>query len=590
MTDRPPMFDDRRFPDLVQQARAALRRRLAESGAERPITSDEDALLTATALLVDHLHDRLAHLGERLRGPLLEVLGVAPRPSRAARAIVRFEFAGPLARPLDIPAGTAIGAVPSTATPFTTVRAVRVTPARVIQLAAEDGLLLVGLSEPAGGTLVELAGDGLDGGAWDCWDGQKWRSCRSYPAPASTVRLDVPSQHEIRTLAGHEAAWLRRQTPGPLPARAEARTLAVIVPAVHARLVEDEPLGISDGGAGQRFRLAHQPTTIDGAPPVVETSTGDGWQEWAAVESFAAGGPGDRQVVFDAVGGEVRFPPAIVEPDGTRHESGPVPEAGALVRIRGYWVGGGAAGNVAPGALRVLLSPLPGVQVRVENQYAARGGCDATTEADLWRQVPGLLSAGDRAVTPADHEELARRAEPSLARVHCVADEAAQVVRVLLVPALPPGRESRPSWTDLRPPSAMLAAVRDHLEPRRLLGARLHVEPPSYQGVCVSARIVADPGADRRALRAAVTEALYAFLHPVTGGDGGAGWAFGQAVQESAVKKLLYGVPGVQDFAEILLHPVDARTGAQSAAQPSIALIATALPISVAHRVEIVGD
>ncbi|MEV6692792.1 putative baseplate assembly protein [Micromonospora sp. NPDC051196] len=583
MIDRRFLFDDRRFPDLVQQARAELRRRLTDTGANRPISADEDAVLVSAALLVDHLHDRLGALSGRLRQPLLELVGLRLRGPHAAHTHIRLTFETPLTAPLEVPAGTEVGLDPGTP-PFTTVRDLRIHPNRVTHVLDHPTGLLIGLAEPGGGTTVELTG--VTGTTTsDFWDGQQWQTCRRRPASGEALLLETPPSHVRHRLDGVEAAWLRLPG-GRVSGEVRARTAEAVLLAVHARRIAEEPLGISDGTSGQRFRLRERPAVVPGQLPVVETWDGDGWQPWEPVESFATSGPGDHHVQYDVAAGEIAFPPAVSNPDGSRQAIGPVPPAGALVRVRGYWTGGGAAGNVPAGALRELGLDLPGV--RVENPDPATGGCDAETEADLWRRAPGLLKAGDRAVTPADHEELAWRADPSLARVRCVADEQSGAVQLLLVATPPLARQDRPSLADLQPSETTFEAVRKYLDERRLLAARLYVTPPHYQGIEVAAEIATVAGADPLDVRARAEQALYAFLHPITGGEDGTGWPFGEAVHESTIKKLLFLLPGVQDCVHIAMSSVDPVTGAHSPTQTVIPLNPTALPLSVGHRVRIV--
>ncbi|MET8461563.1 putative baseplate assembly protein [Micromonospora zamorensis] len=584
MTDRPPLFDDRRFPDLVEQARAELRRRLTDAGASRPISFEEDAVLVSAALLVDHLHDRLGELSERLRQPLLELIGLRLRGPRAAQAHVHLTFDTPLTAPIHVPAGTEVGSGAG-APLFTTVRALRVIPNRVIHVLEDDTAgLLIGLAEPGDGTTVELFG--VTGSVTgEFWDGRQWQTCRRQPVPDDGLLLEIQAGHVRHHLGGIEAAWLRL-VGGRVSGAVRAQTTAAVVVAVHARRIAEEPLGISDGTAGQRFRLRERPAVVPGQMPVVETSQGDGWQPWRTVESFAESSPDDHHVRYDMAAGEITFPPAMSGPDGSRRAVGPVPAAGALVRIRRYWTGGGAAGNVPAWALRELGMHLPGV--RVANPYPATGGSDAETEADLWQQAPGLLKAVDRAVTPADHEELAKQADSSLARVRCVPDEQSGVVQLLLVATPPQVRQDRPSLADLQPSVATFEAVRTYLDERRLLTTRLQLMPPQYQGIEVDVEIAAAVGAVPLEVRARVEQALYAFLHPVTGGEDGEGWPFGDAVHEAMIKKLVFSLPGVQDCVHIAISDVDPVAGTRGSTQTVIPLTPTALPLSVGHRIRVV--
>ncbi|MGC4868233.1 putative baseplate assembly protein [Micromonospora sp. DT53] len=584
MTDRRLLFDDRRFPDLVEQARAELRRRLTDAGASRPISSAEDAVLVSAAHLVDHLHDRLGELSERLRQPLLELIGLRLRGPRAAQAHVYLTFDTPLTAALDVPAGTEVGSDAGTPL-FTTVRDLRVVPNRVVHVLEDDPTgLLVGLAEPGDGTTVELFGvtGALSG---EFWDGRQWQACRRQSVPDDGLLLEMPPTHVRDRRGGVEAAWLRLPG-GRVSGAVRARTVAAVVVAVHARRIAEEPLGISDGTAGQRFRLRERPTVVPGQVPVVETSHGDGWQSWKPVDSFAESSPDDHHVRYDVAAGDIVFPPAVVGPDGSRRAVGPVPSAGALVRVRHYWTGGGAAGNVPAWTLRRLDTHLSGV--RVANRYPATGGSDAETEADLWQRAPGLLKAVDRAVTPADHEQLATQADSSLARVRCVADAQSGGVQLLLVATPSQAQQDRPSLADLRPSVATFETVRTYLDERRLLTTRLHLMPPQYQGIEVDVEVAAVAGAGPVDVRARVEQALYAFLHPITGGEDGMGWPFGGAVHESTIKKLVFSLPGVQDCVRIAISPVDPVAGTRGATQTVIPLASTALPLSVGHRVRVV--
>ena len=96
---------------------------------------------------------------------------------------------------------------------------------------------------------------------------------------------------------------------------------------------------------------------------------------WEPVASFAQSTGGDRHFVLDPVRGEVRFGPAIRQPDGGWRQFGAVPPAGSALRFTRYRHGGGRAGNVAAGALTTLVSSLPGV-ASVTNPRSAAGGAD----------------------------------------------------------------------------------------------------------------------------------------------------------------------------------------------------------------------
>ena len=260
-------------------------------------------------------------------------------------------------------------------------------------------------------------------------------------------------------------------------------------------------------------------------PRVLQVGSDDGWQEWTEVTHFADSKPDSQHFMLDAISGEVVFGPAVRQADGTMRQYGAVPSKGAVLRMQSYRTGGGRRGNVARNSLRILRSSIPFI-ARVENRHPARGGVDAEDIEDAKERGPILLRTGNRAVTIEDYEILAREAAPEVARVRAVAagDGAdAGSVRVLIVPsAAPDGGRLR--FEQLIPSDDAVERIASYLDERRMIGARVVVEPPSYQGVTITARLRARPRTDPTRLQAAALEALYSYFNPVNGGPDGRGW------------------------------------------------------------------
>src|SRR6185437_13083222 len=121
--------------------------------------------------------------------------------------------------------------------------------------------------------------------------------------------------------------------------------------------------------------------------------------------------------------GELRFGPAIRQPDGGWRRFGAVPPVGAALRFTRYAHGGGLAGNVATGALTVLPAPLPGV-ASVTNPRPATGGADPESLDGARRRAALELRARTRAVTAEDFERLTLEATPRVARALCATPDA----------------------------------------------------------------------------------------------------------------------------------------------------------------------
>ena len=367
----------------------------------------------------------------------------------------------------------------------------------------------------------------------------------------------------------------------------EAFTVGATATVVHAETVEGEVLGLSEGVAGQRFPLAKAPVVRD-VPMVLEVASGPGWQPWTEVDSFALCSPDDAVFAVDRAAGLLELGPVVREPDGSLRGFGAVPPKGAPLRIPEYRVGGGPQGNVAARAIRVLRTSVPLIE-RVENRRAAAGGVAGESMDEVRRRAPLQLRSRDRAVTAADFEALARQAAPSVARLHCVGDGPLGV-RLQVVPVAPAHENGRLRFEDLIPSEDTLAAITDYLDARRLVGTRLVVEPPFYQGITVVARLVPRARVASEVLREAAVAALYAYFNPVDGGPDGEGWPFGRPVHVGEVYAVLQRLAGTELVEEVRLFAADPTTGVRGEHQDRIALDPNALVFSFGHQVRVVKE
>ena len=205
---------------------------------------------------------------------------------------------------------------------------------------------------------------------------------------------------------------------------------------------------------------------------------------------------------------------------------------------------------------------------------------------------PILLRTIGRAVTAEDYEQLAREAAPEAARVKAVpatTPEEAGGVRVLLVPAAADDEEGRLSFDQLDPPREMLSAVASYLDMRRTIGARVMVEPPAYQGVTVVAQLRARPWADATRLQKTAIDALYGYLHPISGGMDGKGWPFGRPVHMGEIYALLQGLAGIEMVEDVRLFAANPITGEHGPAAQRVEVATNALVFSYRHQVRVDG-
>ncbi|WP_055702950.1 putative baseplate assembly protein [Streptomyces silaceus] len=464
---------------------------------------------------------------------------------------------------------------------------------------------------------------------WEAWTADGWTVCEvaedttgGLNRPGEVI-LHIPAGHLVSRIGRQDAGWVRCRvveaaqgqpfySSSPTVRSASAFTIGGTTAVAHADVVRDELLGDSTGVPGQRVRLAHAPVVADRPPLLLEIAEnieglddsgsgdgegsedgagGTGWVRWEVVDHFASSGPYDRHVTLDAATGEIAFGPAVREPDGSLRQFGAVPAKGAAIRATRYRTGGGRTGNVARGAIQVLRSSIPYV-ARVENREAARGGVDGETVQEAKVRAPIALRAQERAVTARDYEELARRAAPETARIHCLAADAAEAgenaVRVLVVPQAVPDRGGRLRFEQLVPGEELLSRVTDFLDERRPIGTRLAVGPPFYQGVTVVATLHSFRAAQAERVRADALDALYAYLDPLTGGAHGEGWPFGRPLRAGEIFAALQRVPGVELVDEVLLHPADPLTARRGDATDRIELAPSALLFPFDHRVRVI--
>ncbi|WP_317441978.1 putative baseplate assembly protein [Streptomyces collinus] len=638
-----PNLDDRRFQQLVDEAKRYVQQRAPE-WTDHNVSDPGVTLIETFAYLVDQLLYRLNRVPDKNYTAFLDLLDIRLFPPAAAGAEVDFWLSAPQPDTVVLPAGTEVTTVRGESDEpvvFATTRELHIVPSELTRLvtaprtgeqtdrtreinegsdvpcfqtAPEPGdALLFGLPTAVPRCVVavhldsRVEGVGVDPRqpplVWEAWDGGGWRVCETgedttggLNRPGEVI-VHVPAGHTASVIGGTRAGWLRCRVteaePGqpfysesPTVREAAVFTVGGTMSVEHAETVTDVLLGTSEGVAGQTFRLGRPPVLLDGEPPVVEVSSAEGWQRWAVVEHFGRSGPDDRHVRVDATNGEFGFPPVLREPDGTLRQCGAVPPKGAQIRVASYRTGGGPAGNVARGAISVLLSSVPYI-AQVTNREAARGGVAGETLANAKLRAPDALRMQERAVTAEDYEVISRQAAPSVRRVRCLpaAEGGAGAVRVLVVPdAVADEGDDRLRFEQLIPSDQVLRAITASLDERRLIGTRLVVEPPVYQGVTVVARLAAAPG-DTGRVRAAALAALFRHLNPLHGGPDGTGWPFGRPVQYGEVFGVLQRATGNALIEEIRLFPADPITGRRGAPVDRIDVAAGALVFSYQHQV-----
>ncbi|HEX4834355.1 MAG TPA: putative baseplate assembly protein [Trebonia sp.] len=375
---------------------------------------------------------------------------------------------------------------------------------------------------------------------------------------SGAVAFLPPADLSAGTRFGVTATWIRLcWDSGYFPVAPQlAAVLANTVTATQAMTITGEVLGSGNGSPGQALATAQAPV-LPGA--VLEVRAADGtWAAWQAVTDFYDAGPADQCYTLDPLTGTVTFG------DGAAGAMPPV--APSNVRIS-YRTGGGPGGNQPPGAASTLKAALASVD-SVTNYLPAQGGAVAEPLDAVLARGPLVLRHRERAVTAQDLEDLAREASTDVARVKAIVPAEYDPLALWMDPASPvllPGHTSSDAGSCgviIVPDSAaacpapgygLIAQVRQYLGDRCGPTVAPWVAGPEWISAAVSVTVIPASIETADQVREAVLTALAAFLHPLTGGLDGTGWAFGRKPHASEVYAVIERVPGVDHVGPLAL-------------------------------------
>ncbi|GLF93377.1 putative baseplate assembly protein [Streptomyces yaizuensis] len=600
MTLPPPKLDDLTWADMM----AAVRRRIpAESDGRWTLHAPVDPGITLLELFAYLLEQRLYWLDQvpdALVVAILRLLGVdPPRPARPAATVLRLAARWPDTETPVVPAGTALSRDPLGRTTFTLDDGVSVLPleaggevtvvtdrdrsadlrsGRAVPLLAADGapatarftLPLAG-ELPAPGPLsllVEVAAPAACPAAWLpgavvgvpppaelTWSWFRPGTDRAGPftrvedGTAGLRRSGVVRLHPPAGWTTADRGLLLATGAATFAAPPRLLRLAVNVSAARHR---EERTVTGEELAGQLrgwLRLPGQRLELPGAAGrLLSAELELSGERWRPVPDFTFGAPGERIFTLDRTAG------ALVFGDGL---TGHIPGPEGTVRVR-YTVGGGRDGN---GGLTENWLPAEDALTRYgavtgTNLVQAQGGTDPETVAAARARAAGVLGEVTRAVTADDYVTLARTTPGvAVARAHASVGEhpgfpcspVPGAVTVRIVPLVP--RDDAPDTVaEPRPDPGALRAVAERLAAARLLTSEVFVRPPDYRAVALRVDLT-DVPADRARVASVAAAALRRFLDPLTGGDTGDGWPFGQPLRPSSLLRAAQRALG--DLAEV---------------------------------------
>lgn len=400
---------------------------------------------------------------------------------------------------------------------------------------------------------------------WEYWDGA-WQQLGALDETRGLTRRGLltfigPPDFKASEDFGRTAFWLRgRWERGdyavePRLARVSTNTMW----ALHAETIEGEVLGSSLGVPEQVYRTLRAPV-LDGQvleviePEIpsgadlaeLEAEEGDGALtvlrdageelvevrvRWHEVPDFHGSGPRSRHYSLERITGEIRFG------DGRR---GLIPPAGRdNIRMARYRTGGGLNGNRPAGSIARLQSTVPYVTGVVQPVPSEGGAAQESLEAVRLRG-PKALRHRDRSVAAADFEDLAFEASTQVARAYVLpARDVTEEGKVGLI-VVPDLDVAQPI-----PSLELLARVRSYLEARLSPVVDVSVTGPDWLRVSVKAEVFPQKIEAAIDVQNAVLGRLRAFLHPLSGGPRGDGWALGRLPHRSDLYALIEETPGV---------------------------------------------
>jgi predicted phage baseplate assembly protein len=285
-------------------------------------------------------------------------------------------------------------------------------------------------------------------------------------------------------------------------------------------------------------------------PPIEDTvqvriQERDGnFYDWTRVGNLFSSGPADRSFVVDRARGEMKFGDGL-----TGRLPAPFGRGPGFVEVS-YQAGGGTAGMVGEDLKWVAIDPdsAAAINLIASNVIAGQEGSESETLTDTQKRVAALLHQENRAITSKDFEDLAqttpgvgfRRAKAAIGwhpDFPCVAVPG--VITVFVVPFVPRDEGGVFGAADdfvaaPQPDSGALAAANTRMEEARLLGTQVFVSGPRYRRVWLTVQAAADSGISTT-IQTRIRAQFQKFLDPLSGGDEGSGWPFGDPLRPTAL-------------------------------------------------------
>ena len=481
MTLQTPKLDDRKFQDIVTEARSKIPL-YCPKWTDYNLSDPGITVIELFAWMVDMFLYRLNRVPDKNYIKLMDLIGIRLEPPKPASVNITFRLSTPQPEPVTIPQGTEIATVRTEtqdAVSFTTDRDFTIllprlsyalttpddsvftdiipalkNPDRQVSVfqdvPKENNALYLGYAEDlTAHTLVLTFESNIEGigvnpkdppWSWEFWDGdyERWLPMRLESDTTGglnkngQVVVQIPVNNTRRDINGLYACWIRCRAVQPRPGQSGytsspkvksivSESIGCTVPASQSFKTTNELVGRSKGTSGQIFQLRNTPVLKrdSGETIEVETENEGEYESWQEVADFADSLPTDGHFTLDSITGEIQFGPSLKQPSGEERQYGRIPPNARRIRFSSYRTGGGIIGNVGEGTITELKSSIPYID-SVRNFERAKGGTDAETLEMAKLRVPQILRTNTRAVTNEDFEYLAVQASPKVARAKTI--------------------------------------------------------------------------------------------------------------------------------------------------------------------------
>jgi predicted phage baseplate assembly protein len=266
-----PDLDDRRFQDLVDDAKRLVMRRCPD-WTDHNVSDPGVTLIETFAYMTDQLLYRVNQVPDRVYLKFLDLIGLRMLPPTPARGPVTFWLSAPATAPLTIPAVTRVATLRTDlqdATVFSTQEDLPIVPCSLRRIRTPaapsedleeqdtaptadrtgrltmggsfaafsdpprvDDSMLLGLDEPVPRCAVRLNFQGRIQGvgvnpehpplSWEAWTGEDWTECEvsldetgGLNRPGSII-IHIPAEHDASVIDGDRAGWIRARIIDPI--------------------------------------------------------------------------------------------------------------------------------------------------------------------------------------------------------------------------------------------------------------------------------------------------------------------------------------------------------------------------------------